>query len=82
MQDSAEEWFEERAAIMQFDGGKPRYEADFDAFALLLAYCRRTGLRVPYNSHLNARRVHNGELVWSDEHVKTLYVTSSGELIR
>ncbi|WP_156125764.1 hypothetical protein [Paraburkholderia kururiensis] len=33
MIDSAAEWFEERAAIMQFDGGKPRYEAEFDAFA-------------------------------------------------
>lgn len=79
--DSAEEWFEERAAIMQFDGGKPRYEADFDAFALLLAYCRRTGLRVPYNSHLNARRVHNGELVWSDEQCKTLYVPAMRNVV-
>lgn len=81
MSDSAEEWFEERAAIMQFDGGKPRYEAEFDAFALMLAYCRRIGLQVEYGSYLHARRVKNGELVWSDEQVKTLYVSPSGELI-
>jgi hypothetical protein len=76
MSDSAEEWFEERAAIMQYDGGRSRHEAEFDAFALLLAYCWRTGLRIEHGCYLNKRRIKNGQLVWSDEQVKTLYVTT------
>jgi hypothetical protein len=60
------EWFEERSAIMQFDGGLNRSQADYAAYALTVAYCRRTGQSLPSEGYLGALRPRS-ELVWSDE---------------
>jgi hypothetical protein len=62
------EWWAERAAIMQFDGGMDRADADYAAFALTLAYCGRTGQTVPYEGYFYVHRVSEGyRLKWSDE---------------
>lgn len=41
LDDDAREFFEERAAIMEFDGGLPRLEAEQAAKALTEAYLLR-----------------------------------------
>jgi hypothetical protein len=41
LDDDAREFFEERAAIMEFDGGLSRMEAEQAAKALTLAYLER-----------------------------------------
>ena len=41
LDDDAREFFEERAAIMEFDGGLPRSEAEIAAKALTEAYLQR-----------------------------------------
>ena len=41
LDDDAREFFEERAGIMEFDGGLPRTEAELAAKALTEAYLER-----------------------------------------
>lgn len=60
------EWFLERSAIMQFEAGLLRYQADFAAYALTAAYCERTGQNMPNEGYLGALRPRE-RLVWSDE---------------
>ncbi|MBU6490322.1 MAG: hypothetical protein KGQ57_21225 [Burkholderiales bacterium] len=43
----ARELYEERAAIMEYDGGLPRHDAEFYACAAAWRYCERTGAEPP-----------------------------------
>lgn len=43
----ARELYEERAAIMEFDGGLPRHSAEFYACVAAWRYCERTGAVPP-----------------------------------
>jgi hypothetical protein len=41
------EYFDERAAIMEFDGGLPRYQAEFYAVVATRRYCERNNRTPP-----------------------------------
>jgi len=45
------EYYAERAAIMEFDGGLPRHQAEFYAVVATCNYCRRRGLTPPLSEH-------------------------------
>jgi len=47
----AEEFFQERAAILQFDAGMVRHTADYYATARTYDYCQRTGSPEPLDSY-------------------------------
>lgn len=73
--DPITEWWEERAAIMQFDGGMSRADAQYAAFALTLRYCERTGQRLPYGRYFYTHRLgEDAHLEWSDETCSVKYV--------
>jgi hypothetical protein len=66
--DPVEEWWEERAAIMEFDGGMARGDAQYAAYALALRLCERTGASMPYAGYFYVHRLSEGaRLEWSDE---------------
>lgn len=74
--DSMSEWWEERAAIMQFDGGMERNEAQYAAYALILRLCERTGASLPYDGYFYTHRLPEGaRLEWSDETVSVDYIS-------
>jgi len=56
--DNATEFMRERAAIMEFDGGMKRYDADYYAIVQTWRYCQRTGVAEPeeYVYKLTVRR--------------------------
>lgn len=43
----ARELYDERAAIMEYDGGLPRYDAEFYACVAAWRYCQMTGVEPP-----------------------------------
>ncbi|QQC65846.1 hypothetical protein [Paraburkholderia ginsengisoli] len=45
--ENATEYLLERAAIMEFDGGLKRYEAEYFAIVATWRFCYRTGAREP-----------------------------------
>jgi hypothetical protein len=47
----AREYFEERAAIMEFDGGLPRHRAEFFAVVATQRYCNRRGISPPRTAY-------------------------------
>jgi hypothetical protein len=47
MTDDPLEFFMERAAIIEFDGGSPRHEAEFRAAVLTVRFCDTRGLDKP-----------------------------------
>ena len=57
------EWWSERAAIREIDGGQPRAEAEHEAFEELRASldARRGPLRAGRNPELNKREHGNGD---------------------
>jgi len=70
------EWWEERAAIMQFDAGMGRADADYAAYALILRICERTGESLPYEGYFYIHRLGEGaRLVWSDDTCSVDYIS-------
>lgn len=55
--ENATEYMLERAAIMQYDGGLKRYDADFYAIIATWRFCNRTGITPPndYQYKLHVR---------------------------
>lgn len=72
--DSITEWWTERAAIMQYEGGMDRADADYAAYALVLAYAERTGQTLPYEGYFYTHRLSEGRLKWSDEKCAVEYI--------
>lgn len=46
---NADEFLAERFAIMEYDGGMKRYDAEMHAIVATLRYCERTGATEPQN---------------------------------
>lgn len=63
--EDALEFFLERAAILQYEGGLDRADADFGAVALTRAYCARRGISEPAHPYIYAMR--GARIEWSDE---------------
>ncbi|VBI29145.1 Uncharacterised protein [Burkholderia pseudomallei] len=58
------EFFEERAAIMTFDGGLPRHDADFRAMVRTRMYFEPRGILMPSGSYFSS--FWNREYGWND----------------
>lgn len=58
------EFFDERAAIMTFDGGLPRYDADFRAMVRTRMYFEPRGIPMPSGSYFSS--FWNSEFGWND----------------
>jgi hypothetical protein len=58
------EFFEERAAILEYEAGRSRAEAEILAFALTRAYCARLGMELP--EHPRLRALSHIEAKWDD----------------
>ncbi|AXF23479.1 hypothetical protein CUJ89_23990 [Burkholderia pyrrocinia] len=58
------EFFEERAAIMTFDGGIRRYDADFRAMVRTRLYFEPRGIAMPTGGYFSA--FWNSEFGWND----------------
>lgn len=61
------EWFEERSAIIAEGTGQLRVDADFNAFACLVAWCKRTGKALPDTQYFQARRNCADRIYFNDE---------------
>lgn len=55
---NATEYLIERAAIMEFDGGLKRFDADYYAAVATWRFCQRTGAREP--NSINYKYVSRG----------------------
>lgn len=62
--DDVLEFFTERSAIMQYDGGMCRSDADFSAYVRTRQYCAALGLSIPLGGYFSAFA--SAELGWSD----------------
>jgi len=69
--DPIEEWWAERAAIMHYDGGMPRTDAEYAAYALTI---RRFGSPLPRTRYFDSHRLGEAELRWPDETASVEYV--------
>lgn len=69
--DDALEFFLERMAILQFEGGFDLSDAGFGAVALTRVYCERHGLSEPSHPYVYAMR--GGRIEWSDELGRAVY---------
>ncbi|KVX62712.1 hypothetical protein [Burkholderia stagnalis] len=58
------EFFDERAAIMQYEGGKPRHDADFCAYVRTRLYFEARGVSLPHSGYFAPFSM--AELGWSD----------------
>jgi hypothetical protein len=63
--DSAIEYFEERAAILEFDAGRTRREADVLAVVLTRRFCKARGIPIPNHPSLKAAFRLDAE--WDDD---------------
>ena len=66
MSESALEFFAERAAIMQYEGGLSRPDAEYYATVLTRRYCARTGIDEPKDHWMKAMP----RAEWSDDEGK------------
>jgi hypothetical protein len=66
------EFFEERAAIIQFDGNRSRPDAEFAAAILMRRYCERMGIAEPKGHWTHGLPRHG--VSWSDDDGKPVYV--------
>lgn len=69
--DNATEFYEERMAIMHFDGGIDRVDAQYYAMVLTCEYCKKHQLPVPDLQYFKAFVNHT--LHWSDESASVTY---------
>jgi len=69
MPDDSLEYLEERAAILQFEAGLSRPDADYFAVVLMRRYCARRGLDEPKGHWSSA--MPRGE--WSDVEGRVVY---------
>jgi hypothetical protein len=69
MPDDPLEYLEERAAILQFEAGLSRPDADYFAVVLMRRYCERHGIKEP-KRHWSAS-MPRGE--WSDAEGKAVF---------
>ncbi|WP_322089757.1 hypothetical protein [Burkholderia sp. BCC1999] len=58
------EFFNERAAIMTFDGGLPRHDADFRAMVRTRLYFEPRGIAMPTGGYFSC--YWNSEFGWND----------------
>lgn len=63
--DDALEFFEERAAILQFEAGRSRAEAEILAMVLTCRYCQRRGIDLPTEPKFRALLRIDAE--WKDD---------------
>ena len=70
--EDATEFYEERAAIMEHDGGIKRYNAQFYAEHLTRVYCRRKGKPLPKGPKFHAFSL--GTTAWDEETGSAYYV--------
>jgi len=65
------EFFEERIAIIQYDGGRSRPDARYTAVVLTKRYCDR--LHLPYPKISDFTAYGSADIQWSDEEGKPVY---------
>lgn len=70
--DDAAEFYEERAAIMEYDGGTKRYNAQFYAEHLTRRYCERTGKPLPDDPKFHMFSL--GTTAWDEDAGTAYYV--------
>ena len=71
--DDATEFYEERAAIIQYDGGRKRHDAEYSAEHLTRKYCERKGKPLP--THKACFRIYDrGRSEWDEETGRAYYV--------
>ncbi|KVN34594.1 hypothetical protein WJ63_03460 [Burkholderia pyrrocinia] len=58
------EFFDERSAIMQYDGAKPRHDADFCAYVRTRLYFEARGISLPHGGYFSPFSM--ADLGWSD----------------
>ncbi|WP_124551070.1 hypothetical protein [Burkholderia sp. Bp9015] len=63
--DSVWEFFNERAAIMCFDAGLPRYDADFRAYARTRLFFEARHIALPLTGYFSAFR--STKVGWDDD---------------
>lgn len=63
--DSAIEFFEERAAILEFDAGHTRRDAELLAVVLTRRFCKERGIAMPNHPSLGAAFRLDAE--WNDD---------------
>jgi len=68
------EYFYERAAIMQYEGGKLRMEAEFSALCLTRRWCNQHGHDLPELGYFYALRA--AVIEWDEQQGKAVYVRS------
>ncbi len=71
--EGAMEFYEERAAIMQYDGGSKRYDAQLFAEHLTRQYCDRTGKPLPEHSAFRFS-FSRGSTAWDEDTGRAYYV--------
>jgi len=70
--DDATEFYEERAAIIEYDGGVKRYDAQFYAEHLTRRYCERTGKSLPKDPKFHMFSL--GTTAWDEDAGTAHYV--------
>ncbi|RKP44696.1 hypothetical protein [Pararobbsia silviterrae] len=70
--DDALEFFLERAAIMQYDGGKDLADAEFAALSRTRVYCERMGITQPKTDYFARFRLYR--IDWSESEGRGVYV--------
>ena len=76
--DAVWEFFNERAAIMCFDGGLPRCDADFCAYARTRRYFEARHIPLPLTGYFSAFRW--SEVGWSDDIGRVVVFPRAGTL--
>ena len=67
--ENALEFFAERAAIMQYEGGLSRPDSEYFAVVLMRRYCERKGIDEPSDHWMKSLP----RAEWSDEEGKPVY---------
>jgi hypothetical protein len=70
--DNAEEFFLERAAIMQYDAGMLRMDAELAALCLTRRWCDRHGIDHPELGYFYALRI--AVIEWDEQQGRAFYV--------
>ncbi|WP_179400655.1 hypothetical protein [Burkholderia guangdongensis] len=82
MEDDVLEWFEERSAIIAEGTGQIPADAEFNAFACVVTWCRRTGRKLPDTPYFAARRNWMERLYFNDDKGAAEYGQEKHDKIR
>lgn len=66
------EFYYERAAIIEYDGGRKRFDAEYAAAILTFAFCKEHGVTTPKLSYFLGLSFGRDQ-VWSDEAGQPVY---------